>query len=96
MTTYDIVFDYQFKTPLQRLVMVCIQITGSGDGGSEKIITDRTLLKFCCCKSSELISAVNYLVEDGFILKNNLGLQMGEAASGYTIAVPESLRGQDE
>ncbi|WOZ79883.1 hypothetical protein [Kosakonia sacchari] len=93
MTEADIVFDYTFNSPLHRLIMLFIQVSGSGDGGKEKVITDKKLLSFCCCSSAELITAVNYLTENGFICKRNLGLQMGEPASGYTIAVPEHLRG---
>ncbi|MEN3753841.1 transcriptional regulator [Mangrovibacter sp. SLW1] len=93
MTDLDIVFDYPFKKPLHRLIMLFIQVTGSGDGGKEKIITDKRLREFCCCSSSELVTAINFLTEEGFICKRNLGLQMGTPASGYTIAVPEHLRG---
>ena len=43
MTEADIVFDYKFNSPLHRLIMLFIQVSGSGDGGKEKVISDSDL-----------------------------------------------------
>lgn len=91
-TEHSIASDYPFKSPLLRLVMICIQISGSGDGGDEKRITDKRLREFCCCNSAELITAINFLVEQGFIVKRNFGYQFGLPSNGYTIVVPDHLR----
>ncbi len=89
---FDIAFDFPFDTPLKRLIMVCIAITGSGGGDKEKVITDKKLHEFCCCSSAELITAINFLIEQGFIVKRNFGYQHGQPSSGYTLSVPPQLR----
>lgn len=88
----NIAFDFPFDTPLHRLIMVYIQISGSGDGGKEKLISDSTFIKICCCTSSYFTDAVTFLLENGFIAKCNYGMQFGEACSGYVITVPDELR----
>lgn len=91
-TESDVAFDFPFKSQLHRLIMVYINISGSLDGGKEKLIFDRKFLNFCCCTSAEFIDAMDYLVENGFLKKFNYGMQFGEAASGYMITVPDKLR----
>lgn len=91
-TANNIAFDYPFEATIHRLIMIYIQISGSSDGGKEKVITDQHLQDICCCSSSELIDSVNILVVQGFIRKCNYGLQFGIPANGYTIAVPEHLQ----
>ncbi|MBS3894874.1 hypothetical protein [Serratia marcescens] len=91
-TEFNIASDYPFESRLHRLIMICIQISGSGDGGDEKRITDKRLKEFCCCNSADLITAMNFLVEQGFIAKRNFGYQFGLPSSGYTITVPDHLR----
>ncbi|EBA7111603.1 hypothetical protein ORL35_002953 [Salmonella enterica] len=92
MTEADIVFDYKFNSPLHRLIMLFIQVSGSGDGGKEKLISDKRFTHICCCSSADFISAINYLTENGFLLRKNYGMQFGEATSGYVITVPDWLR----
>lgn len=89
---FNIAFEYPFESRLHRLIMVYISISGSQDGSGEKLICDSQFLNFCCCNSAELISAMNYLIENGFIKKRNHGLQLGKPASSYQIAVPDKLR----
>lgn len=89
---HDIAFDYPFEKPLYRLIMLYIYISGSGNGGKEKLISDKKFQAACCCSSADFTCAINYLVEQGFIIKCNYGLQFGTATSGYTIAVPDHLR----
>lgn len=36
-----IVFDFEYETPLQRLIMLRIFCSGSGDGGREKRFEDQ-------------------------------------------------------
>ena len=91
-TEGTVAFDFPFQSPLHRLIMLYIQISGSGDGGKEKIISDSKFLDICCCKSSEFISAINFLLDEGFLKKNNYGLQFGKAVNGYIITVPDKLR----
>ena len=90
-TESDVVFDYPYEKQLYRLIMIYIHISGSQDGSGEKIIEDERFRQFCCCTSAELISAINHLVEKGFIHKRNYGLQLGKYASGYSVAVPHFL-----
>lgn len=92
MTEAEIVFDYQFNNPLHRLIMLFIQISGCGDGGKEKLISDKKFLDLCCCSSAEFIRAINYLTENGFIEKRNYGMQFGESFNGYVITIPDRLR----
>ncbi|HDT6510507.1 TPA: hypothetical protein QFV83_003894 [Klebsiella aerogenes] len=88
----NIAFDFPFESPLHRLIMVYIHICGSLDGGREKLIFDKKFVEVCCCSSSDFINSINYLVENGFIRKNNYGLQFGSSSSGYVITVPRELR----
>lgn len=93
MSVFDVVFDYSYPSPLHRLVMLYIQTSGSQNGTKEKIIFDKNLLAFCCCRSSELIEVMNYLVDLGVVRKINYGLQFGRPASGYVITQPTDLGG---
>ncbi len=88
----NIAFDFPFESPLLRLIMVYIHISGSLDGGREKLIFDHKFVEVCCCSSSDFIRSISYLVENGFIKKINYGMQFGRASSGYVVTVPNELR----
>ena len=92
-TEDNVAFDFPFECPLHRLIMLYIQISGSGDGGKEKIIPDSKFLDICCCSSAEFISAITFLISEGFLKKINYGMQFGKAANGYVITIPDRLRG---
>lgn len=85
-----IAYDYPFPSPFLKLVMVNIVSMGSSNGSYERIIRDESLRRACCCSTTELTSAINWLIENGFLIKINYGLQFGEASSGYRTTAPTS------
>jgi hypothetical protein len=86
-----IVFDFEYETPLQRLIMLRIFCSGSGDGGREKRFEDQEFRRFCCCTFDEFEQAIAKLIQMGVIHKISYGYQYGKPSSGYIIKDPDEI-----
>lgn len=97
MTEFDIVFNYPFKKPLHRLIMMKILSSGSASGQGERLIEHDAFCAFCCCSKQALFLEANKLERLGVLrirkimMINEDGLPRVESFRGYQILPPESF-----
>lgn len=73
----DFVNRHHLSSPLQRLILCRIWMSGSSDGQGVRYIGIASMSEFCCCSVGDLHSALRLLSASGCIA---------------TVALPEDIR----